>query len=133
MYCSYPNSPVPREWCISVRFFIAVTPAAAVNTRPLALSLELILTRISHDMHHPAILGVGASVAAVRTELSRPEGSDKGTDAIDARVPVGGVGSNQLIGIAAELNAGVADEVEESELVVCRFVRVTRSRGMWTD
>lgn len=63
-------------------------------------------------------------MAAICAQLARSEGRDEGSSAIDARVPVRSVRSYKLVGVAAELDACVADQVEESEFVVCAGISV---------
>jgi len=60
-------------------------------------------------------------MAAVSTELPRSKRRHEspGTaGAVDSAVAICGVRSNELVGVAAEIHAGLADEIEEGELVV---------------
>jgi hypothetical protein len=70
-------------------------------------------------MHNRHILSVCTSMAAVSTEFAWAKGRHKSSCAIQATVPISGIACNQLVGVAAEVDAGFADEIEEGEFVVC--------------
>jgi hypothetical protein len=65
-------------------------------------------------MHHRHKLSISARVTAVRAEFarskSRHEGSGTAT-AFDSTVAISGVRSDELVWVAAEVYAGLADEV----------------------
>jgi len=72
-------------------------------------------------MHHRHELSISASMAAISTELARPESrheSPSAAGAFDTAVTVCGVRSDELVRVAAEVDAGFADEIEEGEFVV---------------
>jgi hypothetical protein len=65
------------------------------------------------------ILSVCASMAAISTEFAWSESRHERSCAVQSAVAVSGIACDQFIRIAAEVNAGFSDQVEESEFVVC--------------
>ena len=63
-------------------------------------------------MYHAHKFSVRSRVAAVRAELAGAEGGDESADACDAAVAIGGLGGDELIGIAVELDAWFTDQIE---------------------
>jgi hypothetical protein len=63
-------------------------------------------------------------MAAVSTEFAWAESRHKSSCyTAQATVAVCGVACDQLVRVAAEVDAGFADQVEEGEFVVCVWVR----------
>ena len=67
-------------------------------------------------------LGVCASQTAQRRGLSRPEGGDDNTDAVDSGIPICRVRRNEFIWAAFPAKAGLEDEVQERKFVILRSV-----------
>ncbi len=53
------------------------------------------------------LLGVGAGNGVHRTEPADPPGDAHGSDAVDARIRVGGIAGVELVAGADELDAGL--------------------------
>ena len=66
-------------------------------------------SRITDYMYHGHELSVRSRMAAVRAELAGAEGGDESADACDAAVAIGGVGGDEFVRVAAELDAGFAN------------------------
>jgi hypothetical protein len=63
-------------------------------------------------MHNRHKLGISSRVATVRAKLPWPKSRNEGSGtptAFDSAVAIGGVGGDELIWIAAEVNTGLAD------------------------
>lgn len=74
--------------------------------------------RVAEAMTDRDVLRTCTSVPAVCAQPARSKIRDKSTSTVDASMTVRGVGDNERVGIAAEIDARVADEIEEDELVV---------------
>jgi len=73
-------------------------------------------------MHNRHKLGISSRMAAIRAKLSRPKSRNEGSGtptAFDSAVAIGSIGGDELVWVAAEVNTGLADQVEEGEFVVC--------------
>ena len=64
------------------------------------------------------ILSIRASMAAVRTEFAWSEGRYKRACSVQTAVAIGSVAGDQFVRIAAEIDAGFSNEIEEGEFVV---------------
>jgi hypothetical protein len=68
-------------------------------------------------MHHRHKLGKSARMSAVSAQFARSESRNKGSGtptAFDAAVTIRSVRSDELVRVATELDAGLADQVQES-------------------
>ena len=83
---TYSNSPVPKEWCMSVWFFIAVTPEN-IRCAPGENLTPWIFTGISNNVHDWAKLCVCTGMSTISAQLARTKSRYKSTCAIEARVP----------------------------------------------
>jgi hypothetical protein len=79
-------------------------------------------SRIANNMHNRHKLRKSARMATVCAKLpwpkSRNEGSGTAT-AFDSAVAICSVRSDEFVWVAAKVNTGLADQVEEGEFVVC--------------
>jgi hypothetical protein len=89
---------------------------------------DKLTARIADNVHHRYELSISTGVAAVRTEFawskSRHESSGAAAtlrSAFGSAVAICGIGCNELVWVAAEVYAGLADEIQEGEFVVFCF------------
>jgi hypothetical protein len=81
---------------------------------------------IPNNMHNRHELSISARMVTVGTQFARSESCHKSPraafarSAFDAAVAICGVGSNELVRVAAEVDAGLAVQIEEDEFVVFR-------------
>jgi hypothetical protein len=90
-------------------------------TQPLGIRFAKLTSRIPNNVNHRHKLSISARMAAVSAELSWSESrheSSCAATAFDSAVAICGVGSDELVGVAAELHAGLADEVQKGEFIV---------------
>jgi hypothetical protein len=70
-------------------------------------------------MCHWYKLSVSTSVTTVCAELAWPESCHRRPNTIDTAIAVGGVSSNELIGVATEFHARLFNKIQEDKFVIC--------------
>ena len=76
------------------------------------LNSNKLTSRIPNNMHNRHKLGISSRMATVRAKFPWPKSRDEGSGtptAFDSAVAIGGVGGDELVWVAAEVNTGLAD------------------------
>jgi hypothetical protein len=82
------------------------------------VGLDGLERRVANDIHHGHVLGVRSADAAVSGRLAWTKCGNQSTVSVETRIAIGGVGGNELIGIALEIQLVVGHKVEQGELVI---------------
>jgi hypothetical protein len=93
-----------------------------VRSHPSTMRSSKLTSRIANNMHNRHKLSISSRVATVRAKLPWPKSRNEGSGtptAFDSTVAICSVRSDEFVWVAAEVNAGLADQVEEGKFVVC--------------